>query len=394
MEPSNRRAESERGAILVHVALGMIAFMAFSLFVVDYGVYWTSRRQAQNSADAGALAGATALAGLRDFTPTGPPTTNAIAVAKSNIVWGGVPDVQPGVDVTFPGDVPPGALYPICNLNSPPYVGGDCIRVDVYRTTGRNNPLPMFFGMLIGRNTQDVRATATARVVTANASDCLAPIAILDKPGGGYTSEFDLGDPLILKDDQNWPNDSTGAYHGFLQWAGQGTRGLGEALKACLSGVHYIGEDITDQKKTGQSGGVKHDVEDLIGLDDGDGDPDALASTDTLYWDDTLKTIRNSCVETGSCSRFDNNMDIVADPGATISPRVIALPVIDIDLWNSSNTLKIINILGFFVEGMTGTAQKDILGRIVSKPGIIYTGPGAEQPDPNGVFLKTVLLIR
>jgi Flp pilus assembly protein TadG len=392
MEPSNRRAESERGAILVHVALGMIAFMAFSLFVVDYGVYWTSRRQAQNSADAGALAGATALVGLRDFSPGGPASTSAIAVAKSNIVWGAVPDVQPGIDVTFPGDVPPGTAYPVCNLSSPGYVGGDCIRVDVYRTAGRNNPLPMFFGMLIGRNTQDVRATATARVVSANASDCLAPIAIIDKPGGGYTTEFDLGTNLILKDDQAWSQDPS--YHGFLTWAGNGARDVSDALKTCLSGVHYIGEDITTNKKEGNSGGVKQGVDGLVGLDDGDGDPAATSNNDTLYWDTELKTIRNSCVESGSCHVFDADMNIVAAPGATMSPRVIALPVIDEDLWNASQTMKIVNILGFFVVGTTGNGDKDILGIIVSKPGIQYTGPGAEQPDPNGVFLKTVLLIR
>ena len=55
MEHVNDR---ERGAVLVHVAIGLIAFMAFSTFVVDYGVFWLSRRQAQNAADAGALAGA------------------------------------------------------------------------------------------------------------------------------------------------------------------------------------------------------------------------------------------------------------------------------------------------------------------------------------------------
>ena len=38
----------------------------------------------------------------------------------------------------------------------------DCIRVDVYRNQARNNPLPMFFGSLVGLTSQGVRATATA----------------------------------------------------------------------------------------------------------------------------------------------------------------------------------------------------------------------------------------
>ena len=53
---------SERGAILIQVALSMVVLTAFSAFVIDYGVMWVGRRQAQNAADAGALAGAIALA--------------------------------------------------------------------------------------------------------------------------------------------------------------------------------------------------------------------------------------------------------------------------------------------------------------------------------------------
>ena len=57
-----RAAGDDRGAVLIHVALGVLALAAFTTFVADYGLMWTSRRQAQNSADAGALAGITAFA--------------------------------------------------------------------------------------------------------------------------------------------------------------------------------------------------------------------------------------------------------------------------------------------------------------------------------------------
>ena len=49
---------SERGAVLVHVAFAFLALLAFTTFVVDWGVFWLARRQAQNAADAGALAAA------------------------------------------------------------------------------------------------------------------------------------------------------------------------------------------------------------------------------------------------------------------------------------------------------------------------------------------------
>ena len=46
-----RRLSSERGATLVHVGISMLGLIVFSGFVVDYGVLWQSRRQAQNAAD-------------------------------------------------------------------------------------------------------------------------------------------------------------------------------------------------------------------------------------------------------------------------------------------------------------------------------------------------------
>ena len=56
------RAGDERGAVLVHAAIAMLALMAFNALVIDYGALWVSRRQAQNAADAAALAGALSLA--------------------------------------------------------------------------------------------------------------------------------------------------------------------------------------------------------------------------------------------------------------------------------------------------------------------------------------------
>ena len=51
-------AGGERGAIIVQAAIAMVVLVGFSAFVVDYGVLWLSREQAQDAADAGAMAGA------------------------------------------------------------------------------------------------------------------------------------------------------------------------------------------------------------------------------------------------------------------------------------------------------------------------------------------------
>ena len=124
---------SERGAILVYAAVVMLPLIGCTMFAVDYGILLVGRGQAQNAADAAALAGATTLLhdmGAHGATNINDPTlesaarANAIYMAKENLVVGQSPDVLPA-DVTFP----------VCPPGSPP---GKCIRVDVFRNQARN----------------------------------------------------------------------------------------------------------------------------------------------------------------------------------------------------------------------------------------------------------------
>ncbi len=150
---------SERGAVLVHVALALIALMSFSTFVIDYGVLWVARRQAQNAADAAALAGAVALAfdDPSDFSDTGPAKTSAYQVVMSHPIFGQQPVVNISTDITFPP--------------CPDDASTNCIRVWVYRDQANGNPLPMIFGQLVGLNQQGVRAMAMAKVAIATATE-------------------------------------------------------------------------------------------------------------------------------------------------------------------------------------------------------------------------------
>ena len=47
---------NERGAVLVFVAVGLVMFMGFAAFTVDFGRIYSERRELQNGADAAALA--------------------------------------------------------------------------------------------------------------------------------------------------------------------------------------------------------------------------------------------------------------------------------------------------------------------------------------------------
>src|SRR3954470_308715 len=93
----NRLASDESGMSYVFIGMGFMAFLSASMLAIDVGMLMTARSQAQNSADAGALAGATALAynDFDDRTPTGPAVTNALSASRTNQVMSVQVNVQP-----------------------------------------------------------------------------------------------------------------------------------------------------------------------------------------------------------------------------------------------------------------------------------------------------------
>ena len=165
------RLTGERGSILIQVAVALLALLALSSYVFDYGVMWVSRGQAQTSADAGALSAAISLA-FNSATDENAARARAIAVAQANRVWGAAPNVTVG-DVEIDA----------CSVLAPQSPGppDTCVQVRVFRNQARGNPLPTFFGRLANVENQGVVATATAAMVTGDTTDCLRPWAVVDK---------------------------------------------------------------------------------------------------------------------------------------------------------------------------------------------------------------------
>ena len=146
---SSRRAHSETGAITIHVAIALIALLSFMSFVADYGLMWVARRQAQNAADAGALAGAISLVHEGD-TPTA--KLSAGQYAAGNTIWGASNSYDGGtggnVSVDVSGTGAGEMSLPPCGTTK------GCVRVDVFRNEPdrpersaltRGAALPMFF---------------------------------------------------------------------------------------------------------------------------------------------------------------------------------------------------------------------------------------------------------
>jgi hypothetical protein len=398
--------------MLLNLAVGLMVFIGMMAFVVDYGVMWVGRGQAQNAADAGALAGAVALAldtnGWTDRTVTGPARTAAHQMAQSNLIWSQAPSVNVATDVFFTG-------LPLAMC--PPDVNGltPCIRVDVYRNQARGNPLPVIFGRAVGLIDQGVRATATARVAVANASDCLKPWAIPDKwveqypapapwtsastfetgvqqgqtwtpynppdlytppsgsnPGTGFTVAADLGLQVTLKAGGPQTSIAPGVYFPVRIPTYSGASQGGSDYEANIAGCNGIPISIgtTLQSENGNMiGPTAHGVSDLIALD-----PQAR-------WDPASKSVVNSCAQaTTAC--------------APRSPRIVAIPIFDTALFESTKrqgipVFTVVNILGFFIDDMQGN---DVVGYLTEVPGL--TTGAAPAVDPRAAFLWNIQLIQ
>lgn len=58
---------------------------------------------------------------------------------------------------------------------------------------------------------------------------------------------------------------------------------------------------------------------------------------------------------------------------------------------NGKTSVTISNIMGFFIEGMGGPGNKDVIGRLAAVPGV---SKGGSNVDETASFMRTVLLVR
>lgn len=418
MQTSRRRHSSDRGAILVHVAVALLVVTALSTFAVDFGLFWLSRNEAQNAADGGAMAGAIALAYDSPSTADdGPAKQSALAITQTHLVWGEAPAVNVTTDITFP----------VC-----PDGTSTCVRVDVYRNQARGNPLPMLFGRLVGLADQGIRATATAQARRANASRCLKPWIIPDMweehypddPGtwNAITSTFDTttgnGNNRVplANPDQYRPPSAGSSMTGFRasgtpnhigleltlkapqpsQQNGGGMVGPGwvypvrlneddpggnvymEDIQTCSNELVEVGDLLRNE--TGiMVGPTMHGVDPLIASDPSATwvDPDGPGGTPGQ--------IVGSCMATASCPA-------PYSPSPTKSARVIELPVFNPAAFSQdpgAAYLQVVNILGFFLLERQGN---EIRGVITHYGGTATQG-GGNLPE-EAAFSHTVVLVR
>jgi Flp pilus assembly protein TadG len=422
------RFQSDRGAVLIHVAISLIVLLSFTAIVVDQGVMYVARRQAQNAADAGAHGGAVSLMNnMTDYT--GATAAAQHFAGQQNIVWG---------QQTSTANIVVSPLPFAC----PGWVGGGnaCIRVDVMRGqpdasgTGHTNTIRTYMASLFGVNQQGVRATATAQVGAGNLVSCIKPWVVVDKwvdnfhgglnpnawdmddvfhPGidtyvkPGFRADTDTGMQLMLKGDgHEW---GAGWSMRIELGGGNGSSTYVDEIQGCPSWVKPIGlydgtspcesrSNLQYEEKgcigvrpgVSQGPTVKHGVDELIALDS------------TAKWDTGLNKVVGGCTQSGTCAQ-------VNPLGMDVSPRIIALALFDpqacfeTSCQTGNNTVaEVVNIFGFFLEGTCdevfatppawcGQPDKTVVGRMMPYPGSSSGAAGSAGPE---TFLKIVRLVQ
>jgi hypothetical protein len=407
--PDHLRSES--GAILVQVAVALLTFTMMSAFVIDYGVQLVSRHQIQSAVDAAALAGATALAfdSYTDRSDTGVVKTVALNVAQANLVWNEKPALA-AADITFP--VCPDSFD--AGPSATPILA--CVRVDAFRNADRQNALPTYVGQLLGVTSMGVAASATAEARDANATDCLKPLAIPDRwterypvnPGTwSASSTFDKWNPmnptmlLLPQPDSYTPPTGLSSGTGMKITVEFGTqvvlnpgttaipvttikpwRYLAVQIPGSVQGPNNVLGNIKQCAGATVAVGDRLNLIAVVNADVVNGLQDLISRDPGATWDVTTNRVVNSCADTWPRC-------------ASMSPRVIALPVYDLnDLADASvagaTSVKVSNIVGFFIESVNA-ANANATGYIARHPGLVKTT--APILIDASTFLRASLLV-
>jgi Flp pilus assembly protein TadG len=393
MRRVQRVVRDETGMSLVFIGMGLMAFLSASMLAIDVGMLMTARNQAQNSADAGALAGATALLydSYEDHSAGGPAVTSAITTSLANQVMTGAVSVTPA-DVQFLPD-------PTGEVNR--------VQVSVHRRASTGNPLSTLIASFFGMPTADVSAVATAEASPANAMTCVKPFTIPDKwievgpdapwtgdseydafnnkdeplpeseadvyipayyPGtttpnpnySGYNNVKNKGQLLVLRA-ATGTNINTSFYYSLSMTDDMGGDDYRWNIANCNKSIYKVGDALV-QEPGAMEGPTIQGAEELILRDPG------------AHWDDGTDTVVGSAF-------------------GTHSPRVFPIPLYDPEYYDSGKrngrnaSLVTANWIGFFLETVVGNG---IYGRIIPIAGI----RDKNGPQGNAAFPLAIRLVQ
>jgi hypothetical protein len=371
-----RLRKDERGMSLVLVGLSFMAFLSATTLAIDIGMLMTARAQTQNAADAAAHAGAVAL-GFNDFenrSSSGPAVQAALNAAtnSANNVMHGAVSITPG-DVTFPND---------------PSGQPNWVRVTVYRSAGRSNPVSTLMASFFGVTTADITATATAEAALANAVTCVKPFALPDRwtekqtPGWDQNDTFSAfpANPSVQPD--IFKTASAAGYTGYTV--------MDKGMQLTITpevGTVIKGNMFWNLNLPGGGGFFS----DITGCDPSTmryGDPLAIEASASPG--DITSGISSLIAQDPSAYWDSGNGKVVSSQFP--SPRVVIVPTYDPLYFDQGKKvgnftqLRVSNFVGLFLESQAGSS---VTVRVVPVGGLI-TGGGA---PPSGAFPRAIRLV-
>ncbi|MDH3717450.1 MAG: pilus assembly protein TadG-related protein [Planctomycetota bacterium] len=168
---TRRSARNRRGALLVLSAFMMIVVLAMVAFAVDLGIIINARTEAQRAADSAALAAAWELA--TDAQLLGNSTTvqdnmrsKASEYANYHTIGNLTPYPQLNMANDAEGDIVIGRLSNPSNLSETmtynSILGDNAVTVRLRMLSARDRSIPLSFARILGFNSTDVSAEATA----------------------------------------------------------------------------------------------------------------------------------------------------------------------------------------------------------------------------------------
>ena len=159
--------QDTRGAVAVTVAIVLVVLLAFGALALDISNAMIARNELQNVADGSALAGARQLGVIYAALPAGTPYTtyvlsdpSAVVSAVTNV---GLANQARQVSIAInPGDIVIGVWNSGPRTLTPGNVGATGVRVTARRDGGANGPVATWLAGIMGINSMNVVATATA----------------------------------------------------------------------------------------------------------------------------------------------------------------------------------------------------------------------------------------
>jgi hypothetical protein len=290
------------------------------------------------------------------------------------------------VNVT-PADV----TFPLDPAGQPNWV-----RVGVFRTGGRSNPVATLVATYFGIPVADITAAATAEAAPANAATCVLPFTTPDRWIERQTPPWDPSDTFDMYNNHGQPLANPDEYHpasgaNYTGYDSEVDRGILLTIKAA-NGNNIAPSFYYPMAIPGSSGAADYrwniancnttvfQFFQLLTAEPGNmvgptrqGIEDLIAQDPNAYWDPVSRRVVSTMHP---------------------SPRAKLMPVFDPVYYETGKQngrpadLKAANFIGIFVEGLQGN---DVKGRIVPATALLDGDFGAA---PQGAFPKAIRIVQ